>query len=92
MKNKTFVSIEGSEGTVINLDISEKENIWENFDGILFPIGMMLDDDTIKNTDENLNKLISANFYCVANFISKVLNVFEEKNNCFDTEFLQLQT
>ena len=60
--------------------ITEKKNIIKNFDGVLFPIGMMLDDDTIKNTDENLNKLISANFYCVANFISKVLNVFEEKN------------
>ena len=59
--------------------ISEKKDIIKSFDGVLFPIGMMLDDDTVKNTDEKLNKLISANFYCVANFISKILNVFEEK-------------
>ena len=60
--------------------ITEKQNFIKSFDGVLFPIGMMLDGDTIKNTDEKLNKLMSANFYCIANFISKLLNVFEEKN------------
>ena len=60
--------------------ITEKQNFIKSFDGVLFPIGMMLDGDTVKNTDEKLNKLMSANFYCIANFISKLLNVFEEKN------------
>ena len=68
-----------SQNNITNF-ISEKENILENFDGILFPIGMMLDEDTVKNTDEKLNKLVSANFYCIANFISRVLNNFEKKN------------
>lgn len=60
--------------------ISEKKNILENFEGILFPIGMMLDEDTVKNTEEKLNKLVSANFYCIANFISSILSNFEKKN------------
>ena len=60
--------------------ISEKKDIIKSFDGVLFPIGMMQDNDTVKNNDEKLNRLISANFYCVAYFISKILNIFEEKN------------
>ena len=59
--------------------ISEKQNFVESIDGVLFPLGMMLEEDNIKNSEENLNKLMSANFYCIANFISKLLNVFEKK-------------
>tara|TARA_Y100001970_G_C14051132_1_gene758985 strand:- start:51 stop:791 length:741 start_codon:yes stop_codon:yes gene_type:complete len=60
--------------------ISEKQNFVESIDGVLFPLGMMLEEDNIKNSEENLNKLMSANFYCIANFISKLLNIFEKKN------------
>ena len=60
--------------------ISKNVSILNKFDGALFPIGMMDDEDTIKNVDEKLNKLLSANFISIAYFANELSKIFEQKN------------
>ena len=49
--------------------ISENHELLEKLDGALFPIGMMIENDTIENSEKNFLSLLSANFYCVIFFI-----------------------
>ena len=51
--------------------ISRNPDLLEKIEGVLFPIGMMIDNDTINNTEEEFTSLFSANFYSIIFFISK---------------------
>lgn len=67
--------------------ISKNLDFLNRIDGILFPIGMMIENDTIKNTEEEFTSLFSANFYSVIFFISKIIDIFEIKNKGFIVGF-----
>lgn len=67
--------------------IYQNYNLLENVEGILFPIGMMIENDTIKNTEEEFTSLFSANFYGIILIISKIINVFEKRNKGFIVGF-----
>ena len=59
---------------------SNNENILKNIEGVLFPIGMMEEDDTIYNVDKKIEKLFSANFTGIAYLASKLSLFFKNKN------------
>ena len=48
---------------------------------ILFPIGMIFEDDTIQNDISRTNDLIQANYGVVAHFVSVMAKIFKEKNS-----------
>ena len=73
---------------IIELDLNSESEIEKNLfierffneiDGILFPIGMMFDDDKIGLDQEKMKKLFKANFTSVAFIISKFLNSLSSK-------------
>ena len=47
----------------------------------------MIDNDTIKNTEEEFTSLFSANFYSIIFFISKIINIFEKQNKGYIVGF-----
>lgn len=67
--------------------ISKNPDLLEKIEGVLFPIGMMIDNDTIKNTEEEFTSLFSANFYSIIFFISKIINIFEKQNKGYIVGF-----
>ena len=67
--------------------ISENHKLLEKLDGALFPIGMMKEHDTIENFEKNFLSLLSANFYCIAFFISRIIKIFENRNKGFIVGF-----
>ena len=67
--------------------ISENHELLEKLDGALFPIGMMIENDTIENSEKNFLSLLSANFYCVGLFISNIIKIFKKRNKGFIVGF-----
>lgn len=69
---------------IIKLDFSDideikkkillNENIIKNLDGVLFPVGMMFDEDNKDLNEEKINKLIYVNFLSISFLISQLLN------------------
>ena len=77
LEKKSEIKVE-----IIELDLSSESEIEKNLfverffdeiDGILFPIGMMFDDDKIELDQEKIKKLFKANFTSIAFIISKFL-------------------
>jgi|TARA_Y100000294_G_C8461922_1_gene299012 short-subunit dehydrogenase len=73
---------------IVELDLTsesqiEKELFIEKFlneiNGILFPIGMMFNDDEIVLDQEKINKIFKSNFTSVAFIISKFINFLSSK-------------
>ena len=78
LEKKSEIKVE-----IIELDLSSESEIEKNLfverffnqiDGILFPIGMMFDDDKIELDQEKIKKLFKANFTSIALIISKFLS------------------
>ena len=67
--------------------ILDNKKVLEKIDGVLFPIGMMRENDNIKNSNDDLIGIFSANFYSINFFITHILNIFEEKKNGFIVGF-----
>ena len=65
----------------VNTYIKSNLTNLKNIDGILFPIGLIFEDDTIQNDIHRTNDLIQSNFAVVAHFASKMIEIFKEKNN-----------
>ena len=77
IEKKSEVKVE-----IIELDLSSEseiekqlfiERFFNEIDGILFPIGMMFDDDKIELDQEKIKKLFKANFTSITFIISKFL-------------------
>jgi short-subunit dehydrogenase len=76
--------------TCFELDLSSFEkiqnffklnpNIINEIDGILMPVGMIMENDVITNNLENSNQLIQSNLGSVIYFVSKFLPTFIKKN------------
>ena len=78
-----------NEVEVLSLDLSSNEELDKNLlnekyfkevDGVLFPIGMMLDDDDENLQFEKINKLMNSNFVSISYIISNFLNHLNSKN------------
>jgi len=83
LEKKSEIKVE-----IIELDLSSESEIEKNLfverffnqiDGILFPIGMMFDDDKIELDQEKIKKLFKANFTSIALIISKFLSSLSSK-------------
>ena len=55
-------------------------NIIDEIEGILMPVGMILENDEIINNLENINSIIQANLGSIIYFVSKFLPTFIKKN------------
>ena len=74
---------------VVDCSSSEKVNAYikssfanlKDIDGVLFPIGMIFEDDNIQNDISKTNDLIQANYGVVAHFVSKMSEIFKQKNS-----------
>ena len=81
-KSKVDVhSVDCSSYDEVNNFISSNLDVFKNLDGALFPIGMISDDDTVKNKISETNKLIQANYGIVSHLVSELFEIFEQKNN-----------
>ena len=59
------------------------QNLLENLDGVIFPIGMMFNEDNLNLNSENIQKLINANFISIAHTINRLkIKLIENKNSC----------
>ena len=63
------------------LIISPLFDLFKNLDGVLFPIGMIFDDDTVQNDISKTNELLQANYGIVSHIVSTLIKIFEEKNS-----------
>jgi short-subunit dehydrogenase len=48
-------------------------------DGVLFPIGMMSDNDTITQIKSEIDQINDANFLSIVKFLEKIIPIFNEK-------------
>ena len=81
-KSKVDVhSVDCSSYDEVNNFISSNLDVFKNLDGALFPIGMISDDDTVKNKISETNKLIQVNYGIVSHLVSELFEIFEQKNN-----------
>ncbi len=67
--------------------VKKNISLIENIDGVLFPIGMMKENDTVDNSEDNLDSLFSANFYSLVFLINKILKIFKDRNKGFIVGF-----
>ena len=65
----------------VDVFIKTNLDIFKNLDGVLFPIGMVFDDDTVNNNISKTNELLQANYGIVSHIVSNLTKIFEEKNN-----------
>ena len=85
--NVSVFQLDFSDLNAVSTFISNNNEILKEIDGVLFPIGMMKENDNIKNSNDDLMSVFSANFYSINFFITNILNIFEEKNKGFIVGF-----
>ena len=54
----------------VDVFIKTNLDIFKNLDGVLFPIGMVFDDDTVNNNISKTNELLQANYGIVSHIVS----------------------
>ena len=65
----------------VNAFINTNLDVFKHLDGVLFPIGMVFDDDTVQNNILKTNELLQANYGVVSHIVSTLIKIFEEKNS-----------
>ena len=70
--NINILTLDFSSIDEINKKLLSQNNIIENLDGIIFPIGMMFSEDNLNLDNERMYKLVNANFISIAHTIQKV--------------------
>tara|TARA_B100001121_G_scaffold296645_1_gene302230 strand:+ start:313 stop:1053 length:741 start_codon:yes stop_codon:yes gene_type:complete len=76
-----YISLDFSSIDQINEKLLSKENLLNNIQGVLFPVGLMFDNDNFEIDPENILKLINANYLSIAYTIPKLLKYLKEKNS-----------
>ena len=76
----TVFQLDFSEMNQVSDFISNNQEMLERLEGVLFPIGMMKENDNVKISKGDLVSIFSANFYCIIFFITQILNIFEKQN------------
>ena len=64
--NINILTLDFSSIDEINQKLLSQNNIIENLDGVIFPIGMMFSEDNLNLDNERMNKLVNANFISIA--------------------------
>ena len=72
-------AVDCSSSEKVNTYIKTNLDNLKNIDGVLFPIGMIFEDDTVQNDISRTNDLIQANYGVVAHFVSKMTEIFKKK-------------
>ena len=80
--NINILTLDFSSIDEINKKLLSQNNIIENLDGIIFPIGMMFSEDNLNLDNERMNKLVNANFISIAYVIQKIKTFLLKKNPC----------
>ena len=65
----------------INDKLLSKNNLLSNLAGVMFPIGMMFDDDNSNLNTESISRLINANYVSIAYTIQKIKKILIKKEN-----------
>ena len=65
----------------INSKLLSQKKLFENLNGIIFPIGMMFSEDNFNLDTENIKKIIYANFISIAFLIQKLKKYFIKQDN-----------
>ena len=81
--NINILTLDFSSINEINQKLLSQNNIIENLDGVIFPIGMMFSEDNLNLDNERMNKLVNANFLSIAYVIQKIkIFLLKKKNPC----------
>ncbi len=78
--NVTYFELDLSSLEKIQNFFKSNVNIINEIDGILMPVGMIIENDLIINNFENSNRLIQTNLGSIIYFVSKFLPSFIKKN------------
>ncbi len=73
------ISIDFSDIEEINKNILSENEVIDNLNGVLFPIGFMFEKDNSQLDIAQINKIIFANFISINYLTSKFLEVFKDK-------------
>tara|TARA_B110000211_G_C14000981_1_gene518482 strand:+ start:517 stop:1260 length:744 start_codon:yes stop_codon:yes gene_type:complete len=73
--------VDASSKDEVSSFLKNKETIFNDLDGVLFPIGMMSINDCISKIGENADIINNANYLSIVRFIEKIMPIFERKNN-----------
>ena len=79
--NVNILSLDFSSLEEVNKKLLSQNNIIENLDGIIFPVGMMFSEDNLNLDTDRMNKLVNANFISIVHTIQKVKKFLLKKNN-----------
>ena len=75
------ISLDFSSLSQINEKLLSNKNLLNKIQGVLFPVGLMFDNDNFETNSENVLKLINANYLSISYTIPKLLKYFKEKNS-----------
>ena len=73
------ISIDFSDIDEINKKILSNNEVLNNLDGVLFPIGLMFEKDNLQLDITNISKIIFANFMSINYLTSKFLQAFKDQ-------------
>lgn len=76
-----YISLDFSSLSQIDEKLLSSEDLISKVQGVLFPVGLMFDNDNFETDPENISKLINANYISITYTISKLLKYFKEKNS-----------
>ena len=74
------LAIDFSSLNEINEKLLTNKEILKNIEGVLFPIGLMFENDNFETKEENVQKLIVANFLSISFTINKLSNYLENNS------------
>lgn len=76
-----YISLDFSSLSQIDEKLLSSEDLINKVQGVLFPVGLMFDNDNFETDSKNILKLINANYLSITYTISKLLKYFKEKNS-----------
>ena len=80
IKAKT-IPLDFSSVNEISQKLLSQEELFKDIKGILFPIGLMFENDNFETNTENVKKLIFANFISISYTINKLSNYLKDNNS-----------
>lgn len=76
-----YINLDFSSIDEINNKLLSQEQLLKDLQGMLFPVGLMFDQDDAKLDSKKIEKLIYTNFVSITYCIQKLSKYFEGKNN-----------
>ena len=72
----------GSKDSVISF-LKNDEIKFSTIDGVLFPVGMMSDNDSISQIEDEIDQINNANFLSIVKFLEKIIPIFKKKKKWY---------